>query len=274
MRRDHNGLKNAVIEKIKAFNNGVIPYAFVTEGLTNKDALDLERKLIMRFGRRDISTGILTNLTNGGEGAMFLSETTRQKMSERMIGAGSPTYGVGHTEESRKKMSLGQKARVAKGLITRHSEEHKRRLRENNKGGLATRKQVLQLKPSGEIVNSYASLTTLATELGMSKGNCLALVVKDGSIPKNGFFYRYLDSLDISSSGIANADYLIKKRERVDRNALSGKPVAKMSLEGETIAIYESVKEAGRQNPHLKDHNIYAAIYHNRLHDGFYWRKA
>ena len=273
-RMGKNNLKNSIIKKIRSEGLEVIPFIY-RDGLSNDEALSLERSLIAKYGRRDLKEGILSNLTDGGDGAWRtkISDETRQKMRDRMTGAGSPTYGVGHTKEAREKMSLGQKARVAKGLITRHSDEHKQRLRENNKGGLATRKQAVKLTLGGQIVETYESLTSLATELGMAKGACLAYVVKDGSIPRDGFFYRYTGSLDITSSGIANAETLIKKRARADRNAVSAKPVVKISPEGIVIAIYESAKEAGRQNPHLKYHNISKAIQHNRPHDGFYWRK-
>ena len=40
----------------------------IKENLTEEEAFDLECKLIALYGRKDLGTGILRNLTNGGEG--------------------------------------------------------------------------------------------------------------------------------------------------------------------------------------------------------------
>ena len=52
------------------------------EQLTEKDALKKERELIQTYGRQNISTGILINLTDGGEGGLNISDETRKKRSE------------------------------------------------------------------------------------------------------------------------------------------------------------------------------------------------
>lgn len=42
---------------------------FHTTNLTEQQAFDLEQQLIKQYGRKDNNTGILTNLTDGGEGS-------------------------------------------------------------------------------------------------------------------------------------------------------------------------------------------------------------
>ncbi|ARK09016.1 NUMOD3 domain-containing DNA-binding protein [Fibrella sp. ES10-3-2-2] len=89
----------------------------VAEGLTRTAANDLERDLISKYGRRDIGTGSLVNLTPGGEYIFpALTPETRKVMSLRLKGnrysvGNSIRKGIKHTEESKKKMSLARKGK-------------------------------------------------------------------------------------------------------------------------------------------------------------------
>ena len=42
---------------------------FVATDLSEQEAKDLEIELIAKYGRKDLGTGILRNMTNGGEGS-------------------------------------------------------------------------------------------------------------------------------------------------------------------------------------------------------------
>lgn len=70
-------------------------------------ACDLEVLMILAYGRRDLGTGTLVNLTAGGDGAKGLvhSEETRQKMSAALSGENSPWYGKKLSKEHRQKLS-------------------------------------------------------------------------------------------------------------------------------------------------------------------------
>ena len=96
---------------------------FLKKNLTEAEAFKHEVYMIAIFGRKDLGTGILRNLTNGGEGTSgaVVSAETRKKMSERKSGEKHPMYGrtgekhprfgVPLTEETKKKMSEARSGR-------------------------------------------------------------------------------------------------------------------------------------------------------------------
>lgn len=109
------------------------------ENLTEEEALCLEKKLIEKYGRRDLKTGCLVNMTDGGEGSSgrIISETAKKKMSLSKLGK---KYTEKHrrkmseahknvSEEARKKMSIAKMGKKRKPF----SEEHKLRISEAQK---------------------------------------------------------------------------------------------------------------------------------------------
>ena len=106
------------------------------ESLDEENAFLMETNYILLYGRKDISTGILRNKTNGGDGAAGATRSakTRAKMGLSKIG-NKHSLGVKRTPEqceaigkrSRgKKHSLEQNANHSKIMSGRkHSEEHK-----------------------------------------------------------------------------------------------------------------------------------------------------
>jgi hypothetical protein len=65
------------------------------QGLSEEEAFRHECYIIFILGRKDLGTGILRNLTNGGEGASgaVRSEETRKILAERKQGEENPNYG-------------------------------------------------------------------------------------------------------------------------------------------------------------------------------------
>jgi len=98
----------------------------ISDNLSEKDAFELEILLISKYGRKDLGTGILRNLTNGGDGTSgrIATETHRMKMSQKKSGDLHHMYGKKHTEETKIKMRNSHKGKKCAPM----SEDHRKKL--------------------------------------------------------------------------------------------------------------------------------------------------
>lgn len=120
--------------------------------LSNIGAFALERRYIRWYGRKDIGTGILINLTEGGPGIAGIQYTDLQR--KRLIGRKGGHHKP-HSEETKLKISQKNKGRILSeetkkriGEASRsrtyighpHSEETKRKMSKTRKGKVSGRK--------------------------------------------------------------------------------------------------------------------------------------
>jgi hypothetical protein len=95
----------------------------IREGLTWDEACQMERDLIKQYGRINLNTGILANLTDGGDGAVGLIRTEEHcnKISESLTGKirteeskskqGKSRTGLKDSDETKLKKSLAKKGK-------------------------------------------------------------------------------------------------------------------------------------------------------------------
>jgi hypothetical protein len=117
------------------------------DNLTEEEAYDLEKLYIKMFGRVDLGTGILRNLSDGGEGPTGYKTTPeqRRKIALSRMGEKHPLYGVSPSEETREKQRQALRGRFVGEKNPMYgkkiSEEHRQHLRNLHTGVPKTEEQ-------------------------------------------------------------------------------------------------------------------------------------
>jgi hypothetical protein len=109
---------------------------FLKQNLTEEEAFKHEKYMIDVLGRKDLGTGVLRNLTDGGDGTSGLlwSDEHRRKISETQKGQSNSFYNKSHSKETRKKISEAMKGKKHPQYGKNISEEHKNKLSKVHKG--------------------------------------------------------------------------------------------------------------------------------------------
>lgn len=119
----------------------------VRDGLTEHEAFEIERSLIAQYGRRSLGTGVLCNLTDGGDGASNPDDDVRRRMSESH-------KGLPRSETHRQRLSEAHMGR-------RLPEVHKQKLSVARRGRVVTEETRIKTsatlrKLNGKPVESYS----------------------------------------------------------------------------------------------------------------------
>jgi len=103
------------------------------EDLDEPTAFNLETELISKYGRQDLGTGILKNMTNGGEGSAGTSPETNWKK-------GSSKRGKTTSSKTRQKISNANKNR---DYPNNHTKEVRQKLSETTRKSWETRPRTM-----------------------------------------------------------------------------------------------------------------------------------
>jgi hypothetical protein len=93
---------NSKSSRNNLWKNIVLKYGYISEilhdNITWNEACNIEKILIKKYGRIDLKTGILSNMTDGGDGLCNISDELRKKVGQKI--------GFKHTEQTKNLISF------------------------------------------------------------------------------------------------------------------------------------------------------------------------
>ena len=239
-----NTLKLRTIKKI--FDAGMVPICeIIGEYDTENDAYKEEHKQIKKYGRLFNDTGILTNLMEFGSTSFIYSKEKRKNLRERLSGKGNPMYGKHHTKQTRELISETRKQRLKSGEIvpTKHTTEWKKHLRENNAGGKATAKKVIQIDPkTGNVIKIWDSTRRAGKSLNIITWRNISACC---NVHKNrvcgGFYWRWENDEEVVNGKLENINMMNMKRKGKPVNQIKNNNIVKTWSTMSEIAKHYSV---------------------------------
>ena len=270
---DPNGHKINRINKILRLG-GKIQTKIVLWTDDETEAFNKEKELIKQYGRRNLETGCLTNLTDGGDGisGRVVSKEERERISRQVRGTGNPMYGKHHTEEAKRKITEMNRRRIANGYVFKHTEEWKTHLRQRqfNPGVLYSSLPVLQIDLLGNIVATFESVSQAAKQIGYSKGSLHSALTNSHRC--KGYYWRYPSSPDLADGKLIR----IKEFNKINEIHRTGKPILQCDLNGTPIRTWASAVQI-KEELDIPYTTIIAALQRadrNPVSRGFIWKLA
>lgn len=161
----------------------------LAKGLSWEDACELECFLIEEYGRKDLGTGQLVNMTDGGDGVkghspealkkMRAASTGRVQSQEEIAKRVAANTGKKRTKETKRKQSIAAKGRI-------FTEEHKRNLSIAHLGHVPSNaRKVKYILDDTE----YESLREACKQHGLNYKTEHMRMTRNPNSPKNKFIF-------------------------------------------------------------------------------------
>ncbi len=195
-KRAYNKRRNNLWQKIT--NKSDYNVEIILENLTWKEAIKKEIEFIKYYGRINLNTGTLSNLTDGGDGTKnkIISLETKNRMSESK-------KGTKLSEETKRKISKLHTGRIksedeikklSKALLGHKiSEETKKKISEIKKGKIAHNRIKIQAYNfiTNEYIGTYNSYVDCGNALNICN-NKIGLVINGKRKHTGGYFFKII----------------------------------------------------------------------------------
>jgi hypothetical protein len=178
--------RNEIWKKI--FIKTDIEIEIILDNLTKSQASEKEKEFIKLYGRKDLDTGSLTNMTDGGDGVWncLRSKETKEILRQQKLGNKNPMFGKSQSYETKLKRSkslTGQK---------RSDDVKKKQSLSSIKSGQAKSVDVFKYD-SGEYVGRYYAIAEACRVLGFHHSNSKAVLVAKGKRNQtHGYVFKYV----------------------------------------------------------------------------------
>ena len=182
---DYNTIKNGKIKHLKEEFDLEKYVIFYKTNLTKEESLQIEKEIIAHFGRLNNGTGILSNMTDGGEGWLGAASPFKGRTYEEI-------HGIEKAKEL-KKLRANQLKGNDFGKKTKGrklSESHKQAL------SLIKKMKVKQLDKNMNLVQIWDSPQDAADGLGIYVGSIHNVLGKQKSKSAGGFRWEYVDKIN------------------------------------------------------------------------------
>jgi len=112
---------------------------FIATNLEETEAYKLEEELIQKYGRLDNATGILRNLTDGGDGASNVKNKVpwnkgKKQSVEHNLKISKALAGRAKDDDTKRKISESKKGKPGTWIGRSHTEETREKIRNFNIG--------------------------------------------------------------------------------------------------------------------------------------------